>query len=150
MVNIKNHGPKLSETDISDFETRIGVPLPEPYRRFLMDFNGGTPVPNTVDIEGLPETPTDVQIFFGIGRSVQSSCLEWNLTMLAERLKEDLLPIACDSGGSVFCLCLRGRDPGKVLYCDLQSAFADLDAHLKLYSVAPVFEAFLDKLRPFS
>jgi hypothetical protein len=150
MTTIKNHGPKLSESDISNFEMRIGMALPGQYRRFLMDFNGGTPTPNTVDIEGLPGASTDVQVFFGIDRSVQSSCLEWNLATLFERLEEGLLPIACDSGGSVFCLSLRGCDRGEVLYCDLQSVFADFDAHPELYPVAPVFEAFLDRLRPFS
>ena len=129
---------------------RLGVTLPDQYRRFLLDFNGGTPTPDTVDIKDLPGASADVQIFFGIGRSVESSDLEWNLATLAERLEEGLLPIASDSGGSVFCLSLQGRGRGAVLYCDLQSVFANFGANPKLYPVASEFEAFLKNLRPFS
>ena len=150
MTTIEDPGPRLSESDISNLEIRIGMVLPEQYRWFLLDFNGGTPTPDTVDIEGLPGASADVQVFFGIGRSVESNCIEWNLATLAERLTEGLLPIAIDSGGSVFCLSLRRHDYGTVLYCDLQSVFADFESDPELYYVAPDFEAFLKKLRPFS
>jgi hypothetical protein len=149
MITMENPGPRLSESDISNLEMRLGMALPEQYRRFLLDFNGGTPTPDTVDIEGLPGASADVQVFFGIGRPVESSGLEWNMATLAERLKEGLLPIASDSGGSVFCLSLQGRNRGAVLYCDLQSVFVDFESDPKLYPVASDFEAFLKRLRPF-
>ncbi|MGK3970046.1 SMI1/KNR4 family protein [Sorangium sp. So ce118] len=150
MTIIENHGPSISDADVSKLEQRLGAALPEQYRQFLLEFNGGSPTPDTVDIEGLPGTSTDVQIFFGIGRSVESSDLDWNLTTLAERLEEGLLPIAADSGGNVFCLALRGRRRGNILYCDLQSVFSDLEATPELFPVASNFDAFLTKIRPFS
>jgi hypothetical protein len=151
MTIIENPGPRLSESDISNIEIRFGVVLPEQYRRFLIDFNGGIPTPDIVDIEDLPGGSADVQVFFGIGRSPESSNIEWNLVTLAERLKKMLLlPIASDSGGSVFCLCLQGHDHGAVLYCDLQSVFADFESDPELYPVASNFETFLKILRPFS
>ncbi|WP_437954153.1 SMI1/KNR4 family protein [Sorangium sp. So ce296] len=101
-------------------------------------------------MEGLPGASADVQVFFGIGRSVESSDLGWNLTTLAERLEEGLLPIAADSGGNVFCLALQGRRRGNVLYCDLQSVFGDLEATPDLLPVASDFDAFLTKMRPFA
>jgi hypothetical protein len=150
MTTIENHGPRLSELDVSKLEMQLGMSLPEQYRRFLLNFNGGIPTPDIVTVEGLSGASADVQVFFGIGRSVESSCLEWNLTTLAKRIEKGLLPIATDSGGSVFCLCLRGRERGAVLYCDLQSVFADFKSDPKLYPVASNFDAFLDNLRPFS
>jgi hypothetical protein len=112
MITIDSQGPKLAESEICDFERDLGMALPEQYRQFLREFNGGTPTPDIVDIEGLPGTSTDVQVFFGIRRSVESSCLDWNLATLAERLDPGLLPIASDSGESVFGLCLRVSDYG--------------------------------------
>jgi hypothetical protein len=150
MITIVNQGPDLSESEISNFEKDLGMALPEQYRQFLGEFNGGIPTPDIVDVDGLPGTSTDVQVFFGIRRSVESSCLDWNLASLAERLDPGLLPIACDSGGSVFCLSLRESDYGAVLYCDLQSVFADFDADPDLYPVASGFEEFLNRIRPFS
>jgi hypothetical protein len=149
MVTIENPGPRILEADIRDFERRIGEPLPEEYRRFLLEFNGGAPSPDTIDIEGLPGSSVDVQVFFGIGRAVTSSGIEWNMATLAARLKEGLLPIACDSGGSVFCLSLKGCKRGTVFYCDLESAFADFDSEPSLYPVASSFDEFLKKLRAF-
>jgi SMI1-KNR4 cell-wall len=149
MTTIENPGPRLSESDISNLEMRLGVELPRQYRRFLMDFNGGCPTPDTVDVGGLPGSATDVQVFFGIDRSDKSNDVEWNLTTLAERLEQGLLPIASDSCGSVFCLSLRRHDRGAVLYCDLQSVFADFDSAPKFYHVASDFEAFLKGLRSF-
>ena len=150
MTSIENSGPRLSESDISKLEMRLGVTLPEQYRQFLLDFNGGSPTPDTVKVEGLPGASADVQIFFGIGRPVESSGLEWNLAVLAERLEEGLLPVASDSGGNVFCLALQGHGRGAVFYCDLQSVFADFEAKPRLYAVASDFDAFLRKLQPFS
>ncbi|WP_437494839.1 SMI1/KNR4 family protein [Sorangium sp. So ce1014] len=118
----------MTDADISKFEQRIGAILPEQYRRFLLEFNGGIPTPGTVDVEGLPGASTDVQVFFGIGSSIESSDLNWNLTTLAERLEDELLPIAIDSGGNVFCLVLQGDDRGAVVCCDLQPVFGDLEA----------------------
>ena len=101
MTTIENPGPRLSDADISKFEQRIGAVLPEQYRRFLLEFDGGIPTPDTIDVEGLPGASTDVQVFFGIGSSIESSDLNRNLTTLAERLEDELLPIATDSGGNV-------------------------------------------------
>jgi hypothetical protein len=39
---------------------RIGMILPEQYRQFLLEFNGGTPTPDTVNVEGLPGGSADV------------------------------------------------------------------------------------------
>jgi hypothetical protein len=105
----------------------MGVSLPVEYRQSLLDSNGGVPTPDTIDIPGLPGSCAEVQVFFGIGRSGETSCLEWNVETLAERLDPTMLPIARDSGGSVYCLSIRQRDYGAILYCDLQSVFGDMD-----------------------
>ncbi len=150
MMNIENHGPAISESDVAALEARLGASLPEQYRMFLLRFNGGSPPPGVVDVLGLEGGAADVQVLFGIRRSVRSSCLDWNIETLAGRMKEGRLPIACDSGGSVFCISLHGGDRGAVSYCDLQSVFGDLDAAPPLYPVASTFDSFLAGLRPFS
>ena len=147
MATVEKRGPKVTETAIGKIEARVGAPLPSDYRRFLLQSNGGVPTPDVIDVEGLPGSPTDVQVFFGIGRSVESSCLDWNLATLAGRLEAGLLPIACDSGGNVFCLSLRQPELGSVLYCDLQAVFGDLKASPELFHVSSSFRSFMDKLR---
>jgi SMI1-KNR4 cell-wall len=142
MIRIEEPGPSLSEIDVAGLERRVNARLPRTYRLFLVRNNGGVPIPETVDVPGAPGSPTDVQVFFGIGRGVESSDLDWNAQTFLDRIPKGILPIACDSGGNLFCVGLSDSTAGQIFYCDLERA-----AHL--YLVAPDFDAFLEKIRPF-
>lgn len=151
MVELKRVGPPLSEEDLASFERELGVSLPDPYRRFLLRTNSGVPTPGmyVVDVEGLPGGAADVQVFFGLSDSLECYDLRWNKDTLCERLPEERLAIACDSGGSVFCISLEGGDRGAVLYCDLHSVQFNFEVDPEFYPVASDFDAFLNKLRAF-
>lgn len=136
-----NGGPRLSENDLDSFEKDANIVLPAEYRSFLLRHNGGLPSPDVIDVKGAPGSPTDVQVFFGIGRPVESSDLRWNRRTFVERLPNKWLPIAHDSGGNLFCLSLSGPDVGSVMYVDLDQALPGF------YSVARNIDEFLDQLR---
>ena len=148
-MTLSRQGPAVREQRIVELETMLNSPLPRDYRAFLTRSNGGRPTPDTIDIPGLPESPSDVKVLFGIDRAIESERLDWNLSTLSERLEPGVLPIAGDSGGSVYCLSLRAKDYGAISYCDLQSVFADYEARPQYYPVAPNFESFLSRLRAF-
>ena len=99
-----------------------------------------------VDVPGFGET--DVQVFFGSGRAVETSCISWNLDTLRVRLSNRLVPIAGDSGGNVFCLSAREEDDAAILYLDLESVYGDLEAQTPTYAVAPAFQSFIASLGP--
>lgn len=144
-MKIENNGPKLTSINIEELEANIGIMLPDDYRYFLLNYNGGTPAQeeNVIDIFGAPRSPTDVQVFFGINRSVTSSNIIWNVDFIREcYADENLLPIACDSGGGIFFL-RRSDSKYEVVYRDMES----LDC--ACYVVAPSFNEFLEKLRSF-
>jgi hypothetical protein len=50
MVRVKtsNEYGALSEADLQQFETAHAIALPEDYRSFLMEHNGGRPIPSTI------------------------------------------------------------------------------------------------------
>ena len=148
MIELRDAGPPLTEERLASFEREVGINLPAPYRRFLLQTNGGRPPldKDGVDIEGLPGGDASVQVFFRIGGAVESSELAWNKETLSERIPNDRLAIACDSSGSVYCISLRGADRGAVLYCDLQSVAFNYEVDPDFYPVAPDFDAFFDKL----
>ena len=75
MIELQEVGPSLTEERVASFEQELGISLPDQYRRFLLQTNGGMPSPqkDTVDVEGLRGSPTDVQVFFRIGGAVESS-----------------------------------------------------------------------------
>lgn len=149
MIELSEAGPPLTEENLISFERDLGISLPDPYRRFLLRTNGGRPPSekDTVDVEGLPGSPTDLHFLFGLGDPVKSCELRWNKETLRERIPNNRLAIASDSFGSVFCISLVGADRGAVLFCDLQSVYANFEADPEFYPVAPDFDAFLNKLR---
>lgn len=141
---IDNVGPKIEVQDVTAFEAELGASLPEAYQKFLLLYNGGTPTPDTIDVAEYPGTPTDVQVFFGIGRTIESSDLSWNLTLIGERCTGiSALPIACDSGGNLFSLKIEHSVATDVIYFDLDAP------DCVTYTVASSFEEFIAKLRSF-
>jgi cell wall assembly regulator SMI1 len=150
VVDIKEAGRLLSDDDIVSLERRIGCRLPEPYRRFLLRYNGGRPTPDadTIDIEHLPGSPTDVGDFFGIDDPVGSCNIEWNIEALKGRIADHLLPVACDSGGNRFCISLSPNDYGSVVYCDFDPGFGfHVSESVIYYKVAPSFDSFIERIR---
>jgi SMI1-KNR4 cell-wall len=142
MITISNPGPQIDSGHIAEIEAIAGGNLPTSYKDFLLKNNGGIPTPDTIDIDGAPGSPTDVQVFFGVGRDVESSNLSWNIHLMGDRLQaHDFLPIACDSGGNIFCLGVSKKSLKRVIYCDLSGAEATF------YEMAPDFDAFLEKIR---
>jgi hypothetical protein len=134
-------GRAVTNEDLHALENALQVNLPSQYRTFLLRFNGGIPSADTIDVEGLPLSPTDVQVFFGIDRAIASSDLKWNRSTFLDRLPERLLPIACDSGGNLFCILVAGQDVGSVIYADLGQP------EPLLYVAARSFDGFLGQLR---
>jgi cell wall assembly regulator SMI1 len=143
MVDIESPGPTISEDQVLRLEADLGVRLPEDYRKFLLHNNGGTPELDTVDVPNAPGSPTDVQVFFGISRDVESSNLDWNRQTFRDRIPAGFLPVATDSGGNLFCLALANNNAAKIFYCDIESPDGNA------YPVASSFDAFLRRLRPF-
>lgn len=40
---MERRGPRVGEAEVAAFEQRFGIPLPDDYRRFLLEVNGGYP-----------------------------------------------------------------------------------------------------------
>jgi SMI1-KNR4 cell-wall len=144
-LRIDKSGPPIGGQEIQGLESELGVVLPDDYKTFLLRYNGGNPWPNVVDIPDLPGSPTDVQIFFGLRRAGETNELHWNLALVRQaHLGRVLLPIACDSGGGLFCLAEDRKLLRKVIYLDMITS-----DHREPIFVAESFEKFLGKLRPF-
>jgi hypothetical protein len=148
MVEIEEKGPPLSEADVLSLEKYLGTSLPDQYRRFLLSCNGGRPSLDVVTIPNLRGgEKTDLQVFFGLGRPHESSDVRWNFKTFSGRVPRGLLPVACDSGGSLFCLATTGRDVGKVFFWDSGNSFYTTSDDLgQVYLVGQSFDAFLKGL----
>lgn len=110
-------GPKVDEAAIARFEALLGTRLPDDYRAYLLEVNGGRP------------TKAHRNFKLGRGRSTLNNLLsldhEDDSFNLAERnefiqddLPGDLLMVGSDDGGSRICVCIRGEHKGEVWFFD--------------------------------
>jgi hypothetical protein len=53
LQTVVSSNPTISAEDVAAFEKLHGIALPESYRKFLIEHNGGRPTPTVFPISGL-------------------------------------------------------------------------------------------------
>ena len=133
-----------SENEIKRFEVRHDVVLPEAYRQFLLEQNGGSPLADGFDFPD-GSGGSVVNKFFPLGEqysyNLDQMCrsLDW-----PEAYTSGVLRIGIDTGGSGLFLATSGKNAGCVLFVDREET---------LRGSAPVvlansFDGFLAILSP--
>lgn len=142
MTLLENAGKMITENQVSELETEIGIKIPPKYRSFLLEHNGGQPVPDVVNVEGFAGEDTDVSIFFGINRDKETSNIKWNMEVFSDRIPvKEYLPIACDSGGNIFTVSINNGQGESIHYFELDNE------KVRKYSIATDIFSFLEMLR---
>lgn len=120
MIKIKESGEPLTEADIISLERDIGCSLPEEYRKFLLEHNGGIPKPDGFSLVYWGGKSEDDRVsFYGLGPSVRKSHnLSWVLECFEGRIPSELISIGDDPGGNQICLCIRGEQSGSLYFWD--------------------------------
>jgi hypothetical protein len=137
----------IDATALASFETQFGISLPDAYKQFLLENNGGRPDPAYFDVPNWPGEGTLVGDFLGI-RSQRAANLSFWIEELGDELLPDFIPIADDPGGNFLCLRLTEPDRGAIYYWDA-SPDHDLDETTgTMFKVAGSIDEFLKKLRP--
>ena len=78
LKQILNINPPILPDRIDKFEVRWRTNLPESYRKFLLQNNGGKPIPAAFPIDGMPNNSHgEIQAFFGLGAKIESEDLNW-------------------------------------------------------------------------
>lgn len=136
-------GPVLSGEEIAALESKNGITLPDSYRAFLLETNGGRPERDLFTVPGYDANPVGrVHFFFGLNDSVQSCNLDWNREVFADRIPEHMLPIATTEGVDKICISLASDTLGAVYFWDGYGGAGRGNLHL----VAESFDRFLEKL----
>lgn len=150
VLQINNPGPPLTEADILALEGRLSLALPELYRRFLLDYNGGEPEPAEFQFkhEHGPYTDSTVEYFFSVGGVPDNRSFDWNYNLYKveeDRLPHNMVPIAHDPGGNLICISMAGIDAGAVFFWD-HEAETEPPSYENLHLVADDFQEFLNGL----
>jgi hypothetical protein len=119
--------PTVTEDDLKAFENKYAFRLPNDYRTFLLENNGGFPSPNCVTFsEAGRKTASDVFCYFAIGDQRAWASVEWHLETYSGRLPEDTVPVARDSCGNLWLLAVGGGNAGSVFFWD-HGSYATFD-----------------------
>ncbi len=105
-------GDPITESDISEFEATYKVQLPEDYKDFLVENNGGRPEKNFFPFQ---DDGFIIAWFFNLKNGKDT--LEWTLQLLwiaEQTIPRNLLPVARGQGADFYCICLDSNNYGKV------------------------------------
>jgi hypothetical protein len=142
-----NRFGKLTSKSLGVFCRNHKITLPDDYVNFLLEHNGGTPIPAT---NKLPET--DVNYIFGIQDEASWASLEWYIQTFKERIPANYLPIAKDSGGNLFLMSLIPANYGAIFYWDheYESESTGDSVYKNLRKSATSFSEFLLNLYEYT
>lgn len=140
-VGYRRQAAPAPADQIERLERRIGRPLPDSYRDYLRQHDGGQ----------LQDNSEAVNEIFGVGPEAPEWASMWQkLDVYDDRVPTWLLPVASDAAGNLFAVSLRDSDRGSVWFWDHEWE-ADEDeppTEENIERRAKDWPTFLDALRP--
>lgn len=136
-----------SEDSIVDFEAELAVRLPDDYRRFLAETNGGRPEPSGFVFQ-TTNGPSDslVDWFLTLYAAEELYTLREYRAMYGDRIPPMMLPIACDPFGNLVLLDVGAKSIGAVCFWDHEKESMDEATWDNISVVAQSFTDFLNAL----
>jgi cell wall assembly regulator SMI1 len=142
-------GSPIAMSDVAALEERLAVKLPADYRAFLLQHNGGRPMPDAFPIPGGEHPPDGGSLmdeFLGVVTTADREVIDGALRTFASRIPTGLLPIGYDAGGNVICLGIDPDNHGRVFFWD-HDFEEDLPTWNNVYPLAESFQSFLASFR---
>lgn len=138
----------LTEEDIATAEAELGLSLPEQYKRFLLNYNGGYPEPDAFPIQNNPSDTHGLVHYFLCIKKDDIYNLMTYVTRFRGRVPGELLPIAVDPGGNLICLSVVGANRGQVYFWEHEEEApeGELPGYGNVYLVADSFDQFFNDL----
>lgn len=132
MIAILDPGPKLSTLQLAAFEGRLGIELPEAYRDFLLETNGGFPTARKF-------SESSIWYFLEVEPNDWNLDLEGRLEGIKDSIPSGMIPIADDQLGNAVLLGVAADKRGTVWFWDHEEPE-------KLVRLADNFRDFVDSL----
>ena len=142
MPRIENTAAQLDSQTLSSIELELGVELPHEYRVFLLQHNGGEPVPPYFRIG---KGGSQLSFFLSVGAERAIFDLVSTTHSFRSRIPAELLPVGEDAGGNFVCIGVSGEHRGKVFFWDHEEERENPGFH----NVGKIAESFSDFLEGF-
>lgn len=150
-MNLLETGEMITEQDICKWEIKMNFKLPEEYKIFLLENNGGIPeyevefsfVEIDLTTKEQYEQGTDIHYFYSI-----DEIIEIYQNLISEKLiHKNYIPIACDSFGNEILLSLEpNKDNGCVFFANHEMLNLN-DSFWITSKITDSFNEFIDKLK---
>jgi len=150
---MESRGPSVTEADVVAFERRLGHLLPEDYRRFLLEVNGGC-----LTMSHMSFSWGNINLLLSLNSPDENyDLLEYVLDHRSLSLlpSPDLLAVGFDDGGGRILLALVGEHRGEVWFENTSDPRPE-DANPRvewfkrrdMKKLADSFEQFMSSLQP--
>ena len=141
-------GSGAIEPLLQQLESQVGVRLPEDYRRFLAETNGGRPESSRFAMRtAAGENESVVDWFLTLDPVEELYSIPEYRSMYSDRIPGGLLPIACDPLGNLVLLDLGEKAYGSVYFWDHEHESMDEPTWDNIAVVARSFAEFTATLR---
>lgn len=119
-MTLEDTHQQLTPTQIQEFETEFNLKLPEDYKEFILQYNGGYPLENVFENE--QEDEFDINSFFSIrndfdvdSEGVMSSKYIIDTHQIIEQnIPNHLYPFGNTPGNQTYCISLAKYDYGSI------------------------------------
>lgn len=143
MAKVTSSNENLSLEQIEQFEARNNLKLPEKYKSFLLQWNGGYTEPSLFRISE-EQGASVVNVLNGIGDMYDN--LDKVIDIYEYRLPEGFIPIGDDPGGNVICLGTKEPYTETIYFWDHEEEPEDSEDMSNMYLLANDIFEFLDNL----
>jgi hypothetical protein len=113
-VKIEKKTPSINHNDLIKQEQYLECEFPKDYRKFLLEYNGGIPEKALIYFSN---DGGIIDLFFGICDD-DIYGLKSNNNSYINRIPSNTIAIACDPGGNLFLISIRGDDYGQIYFWD--------------------------------
>jgi hypothetical protein len=143
-LSLRQPSTRASEEGVVALEKALGVSLPEGFRSFLLETNGGRVVAGGIcRAREDGEKITRVAQFLGVSE-VDFESLQRCTQDLQGRIDPTLVAVAYDGGGNLILLSCGGQSRGRVFFADLETLDEEKPAtYESLTCLADSFPEFL-------
>ncbi len=148
MTEIKTHSQPITEKDILTFEQKHNVQIPEAYRKFLLQYNGGYPDPNCFDIKKRGGSIMDC--FYGLKADSNIRDMEQKSGVFKNRVPDKFIIIGGDQLGNLILIGVEGKYQDKVYFWDHEEeSDTDKPIYSNIYPIAKNFDTFFSSLHEY-
>lgn len=146
-MKFTNGNRKIQESDVINFEKKINHHLPNSYRCFLLNNNGGKPEKGIFSFKDTNRNKMDASqiqmlAYLGIRKRDDTNHLLYLYDMFNKRIPKNYLPVGRDPGGNLILINLKNE---KIYFWDHEFE-EDIENNINVYYLADNFDDFINKL----